>query len=99
MEQHEKNKKALVGIILTITAMIIGLIITSYMDPHASSHKVFGVTYMTMNNPFYEVINNEIEKVVNQSGDHLMTLDPALNVEKQNQQIYSFINNMLMAYL
>lgn len=92
MEQHEKNKKALVGIILTITAMIIGLIITSYMDPHASSHKVFGVTYMTMNNPFYEVINNEIEKVVNQSGDHLMTLDPALNVEKQNQQIYSFIN-------
>lgn len=47
MEQHEKNKKALVGIILTITAMIIGLIITSYMDPHASSHKVFGVTYMT----------------------------------------------------
>lgn len=92
MEQHEKNKKAIVGIILTITAMIIGLIVTSYMNPHSSSHKVFGVTYMTMNNPFYEVINNEIEKVVDENGDRLMTLDPALDVEKQNQQIYSFIH-------
>lgn len=91
MKQHEKNKKAIVGIILTMTAMIIGIILTSYLDTRSSSHKVFGVTYMTMNNPFYEVINNEIQKVVEENGDYLMTLDPAMDVDKQNQQIYSFI--------
>lgn len=91
MEQHEKNKKAVLGIIITITAMVIGIILTSYFDTRSTTRKVFGVTYMTMNNPFYEVINNEIQKVVEENGDQLMTLDPALDVDKQNQQIYSFI--------
>ena len=91
MELHKRNRIAFVGIIVTITAMVISIVITSYMDPRTLTHKTFGVTYMTMNNPFYEIINNEIQKVVDKNGDQLMTLDPALDVEKQNQQIYSFI--------
>ena len=58
---HKQNQKALFGIIVTIAMMIVGLIYTSYSRP-SSHHKVFGVTYMTMNNPFYEIINNELEK-------------------------------------
>lgn len=55
------------------------------------SHQVFGVTYMTMNNPFYEVIDNQLEKVIEANGDQLITLDPSLDIEKQIEQIRSFI--------
>lgn len=87
---NKVNIKYLVGILCIVVAMLVGTIYVRYITP-SSSYKVFGVSYMTMNNPFYEVINNEIIKVVEKNGDHLITLDPALDVEKQNQQIYSFI--------
>lgn len=62
-----------------------------YTAPVAK-HKVFGVSYMTMNNPFYKIINNEILKVVEKNNDTLITLDPELDVDKQNEQIYKFID-------
>ena len=70
--------------------MFVGSVYVKYEIPNIS-HKVFGVTYMTMNNPFYEVINNELLKVVESYGDDLLTLDPALDIDKQIEQIYSFI--------
>ncbi len=51
----------------------------------------FGATYMTMNNPFYEIIDNEIRSEVEAEGDTLVTRDPALDVKKQIQQIQEFI--------
>ncbi|OCN06151.1 ribose ABC transporter substrate-binding protein [Erysipelotrichaceae bacterium MTC7] len=57
-----------------------------------SGKKVFGSTYMTMNNPFFDVINDEIKKEVEANGDILITLDPALDVSNQNEQIYSLID-------
>lgn len=74
----------MVLIIFTVTYNI-------YMVPVAK-HKVFGVSYMTMNNPFYKIINNEILKVVEKNNDTLITLDPELDVDKQNEQIYKFID-------
>lgn len=74
----------LVLIIFTVTYNI-------YTAPIAK-HKVFGVSYMTMNNPFYKIINNEILKVVEKNNDTLITLDPELDVDKQNEQIYKFID-------
>ncbi|WP_278933559.1 sugar ABC transporter substrate-binding protein [Megamonas funiformis] len=71
-------------IIFTVTYNI-------YTAPVAK-HKVFGVSYMTMNNPFYKIINNEILKVVEKNNDTLITLDPELDVDKQNEQIYKFID-------
>lgn len=50
-----------------------------------------GVTYMTLNNTFYQVITNEIEKVVNEKNDLLYVRDPALSEEKQIEQINDFI--------
>ena len=74
----------MVLIIFTVTYNI-------YTAPVAK-HKVFGVSYMTMNNPFYKIINNEILKVVEKNNDTLITLDPELDVDKQNEQIYKFID-------
>lgn len=74
----------MVLIIFTVTYNI-------YTAPVAK-HKVFGVSYMTMNNPFYKIINNEILKVVEKNNDTLITLDPELDVDKQNEKIYKFID-------
>lgn len=52
---------------------------------------------MTMNNPFYEVVNNEIKKEIESKGDTLITLDPALDKNKQNEQIYYFIQEKVNA--
>ncbi len=56
-----------------------------------SAHK-FGATYMTMNNPFFEVINGTIRATVESNGDILITRDPALDAERQTQQIYDLID-------
>ena len=87
----DKNQKKILSIIFfLVIVMFVGSVYVKYEIPNIS-HKVFGVTYMTMNNPFYEVINNELLKVVESYGDDLLTLDPALDIDKQIEQIYSFI--------
>lgn len=50
-------------------------------------HKKIGATYMTLNNPFYQIIDNEIRSVVNANGDILISLDPQLSLERQVQQL------------
>lgn len=41
----------------------------------------------TLNNPFYQIIDNEIRSVVNANGDILISLDPQLSLERQVQQL------------
>lgn len=92
-DQKIKNKIKTLFIIISIiiSSIVIANIYSLYQVP-SSSFRRFGVTYMTMNNPFYEVINNELKKEIEAKGDQLMTLDPALDIKKQEEQIYSFIN-------
>ncbi len=52
----------------------------------------FGATYMTMNNPFYEIIDNEIRGIVEARGDMLITRDPALDISKQIEQVKEMID-------
>ena len=40
-----------------------------------------------MNNEFYKVVNNQIRMQVEKNGDEMITLDPALDQKKQNEQI------------
>lgn len=57
----------------------------------------FGATYMTMNNPFFEIIDDEIRSVVEGHGDVLITRDPALHQDKQIEQIYELIDRRVAA--
>lgn len=52
----------------------------------------FGATYMTMNNPFYMIIDDEIRSELEAKGDTLVSRDPALDVQKQIEQIEDFIH-------
>lgn len=60
-------------------------------------HKKFGATYMTMNNPYFGVLNDSIKEVVEANGDFLIVRDPAQDQEKQNQQILEMIEEGVKA--
>ena len=89
MKRFYKN---MTYIIIFFMLLIIFTVTYNIYTAPVAKHKVFGVSYMTMNNPFYKIINNEILKVVEKNNDALITLDPELDVDKQNEQIYKFID-------
>ena len=89
MKRFYKN---MTYIIIFFMVLIIFTVTYNIYTAPVAKHKVFGVSYMTMNNPFYKIINNEILKVVEKNNDSLITLDPELDVDKQNEQIYKFID-------
>ena len=83
----------------TVTAVLVLLGVLAFLDRNNDfsltqkerAHK-FGATYMTMNNPFFEVINETIRATVESNGDILITRDPALDAVRQTQQIYDLID-------
>ena len=84
------KKRAGICIIIAFFGLIIAIYMKTYFcyaQKYQKHKRVFGATYMTMNNQFYKVINNEIKLQVEENGDHLIALDPALDSEKQNEQI------------
>lgn len=53
---------------------------------------VFGYTSMTQNNPFFQVLEEAIRKEVEARGDKLITMNPAMDVELQINQIEDLIS-------
>lgn len=53
---------------------------------------LFGATYMTLNNPFFKVIDQEMRNVIEANGDVMITMDPELSLEKQIDQIHYLMN-------
>jgi len=53
----------------------------------ASKGRLFGVTFQTMNNPFFVELNEGIRQVVEAHGDRLITLDAQWNSLKQKNDI------------
>ncbi len=53
--------------------------------------RLFGATYMTRNNPYFDVLHEALEEVVEGNGDILISRDPSQNQEKQNAQIQEMI--------
>ena len=52
---------------------------------------VFGATYMTMNNPYYQVLDDQLRAEIEAKGDILLTRDAAMNQNRQNQEIRDLI--------
>lgn len=106
---QEKQKKSVPNMRKRLDAasilILIGIIVLLYAKVFYSYEKTygknktraFGATYMTMNNNFYPVLNNEIRSAVEKKGDRLMTLDPALDQKKQTEQIYYLIQQKVDA--
>lgn len=65
---------------------------TDYSLRQNEHRRKLGAVYMTLNNPFYEVIDEEIRTVVENHGDALISRDPALSVDRQVEEIRELID-------
>ena len=91
----ERRKKKRLFMIIGLAVMIVGVeafINLGKMIAFYRAGRKFGATYMTMNNPFYEIMDDEIRNALEAKGDMLLTRDPALDVEKQISQIREFVD-------
>lgn len=80
-----------VGLAL-LTAGFYHFIQTDYSLRQNEHRRKLGAVYMTLNNPFYEIIDEEIRTVVENHGDILISRDPALSVERQVEEIRELID-------
>jgi ribose transport system substrate-binding protein len=60
---------------------------TSTASTSTSTGRLLGVTFQTMNNPFFVDLNEGLKKVVEGRGDRLVTLDAQFNSLKQKNDI------------
>ena len=58
-----------------------------YSVSQKENSRLIGVSYMTMNNEFYEIMSEEISARVEAEGDRMILRDPALNADRQVEQI------------
>lgn len=92
MENRKYHFYNIVIIIVTLLTCMVGFfslngMISSSMQEKTKRPIVFGSTYMTMNNPYFEVINTEIKEQIHNNGDELITMDPVLSTKRQVEQI------------
>lgn len=91
-KEYEKKGIIITVVFVSIIMMIVGIIM--YMDKRYdySRYEIeganrFGVSFMTMNNPFFAVISDSIRTAAEANGDIVIVRDPALDAERQNTQI------------
>ena len=101
-QQSKKNLTNKIVILagIAVFAFFIGVyvcVFSNYWKHYHTKKRVFGATYMTMNNEFYKVVNNQICSEVEKNGDHMITLDPALDEKKQNDQIKELVKKKVDA--
>ena len=78
-----------VGYISIAVVFAISIVLLFYSrnkNESGKAKRTIGASYMTMNNPYFEVINEEIKAVVENKGDVLETRDSAMDAEVQAEQ-------------
>lgn len=79
-----------VAVVFAISIML--LFCSRNKNETGKAKRTIGASYMTMNNPYFEVINEEIKAVVENKGDVLETRDSAMDAEVQAEQVEGFID-------
>lgn len=93
-----KNKYISDIIIILVTAAVIAAGAYIYLcgKDYSLNQKrksyLIGASYMTMNNEFYKILSEEIISKVEAEGDRMVLRDPALNAERQIEQIYEMLD-------
>ena len=83
-------------LILALTAAVLYILLLYPGDVSArqtENRRIFGATYMTMNNPYYQVLDNCLRSEIEAGGDVLLTRDAAMDQERQNEEIQELISS------
>jgi len=84
-----------------IVMVVVPLLITMYLlflspdDLSAGQRgkqRTFGATYMTMNNPYFQMLDAQIQALLEVHGDVLITRDAAMDQERQNQEMQELVD-------
>ena len=81
-----------VSVVIIIGTLLVLLTKQSVLRNKTHIPDIFGATYMTMDNQYFEVLNSAIEEIVESNGDILVTRDPAQSQTKQNSQIIDMLD-------
>lgn len=87
-----KKRLSLTGISVLIMLIVTGFIIYQVEQHENKKTVVFGATYMTMNNSYFEILNDNIQEIIEANGDILISRDPFQDQLKQNRQIYDMLD-------
>jgi ribose transport system substrate-binding protein len=68
------------------------------VSPAPNKNRLFGVSFQTMNNPFFVDLNNGLKKVIEGRGDRLVTLDAQFNSLKQKNDISDLLQQQPAAF-
>lgn len=86
------------GILLSFDAVILGILFFRLYGSHDYSFNqkensyLIGASYMTMNNEFYKIMSEEISARAEAEGDRMMMRDPALDADRQVEQIQEMLD-------
>ena len=96
-----KNIRRSIFPFAAIVMVVVPLLITMYLlflspdDLSAGQRgrqRTFGATYMTMNNPYFQMLDAQIQALLEVHGDVLITRDAAMDQERQNQEIQELVD-------
>lgn len=83
---------AMVMIPLLLTVYLLFLSPRDLSASQTGNQRTFGATYMTMNNPYFQVLDTQIRAFVELRGDILLTRDGAMDQNRQNQEIQELVD-------
>lgn len=96
VDSTERKVKIWQWITNMLVIAFIAVALLAFSQDHSKSHKeksrLIGCSYMTMNNEFYQILNEQVSHRVEAERDRLMLRDPALDVNRQIEQINSMID-------
>lgn len=92
-----RNLYTLILIITVAVIFAVGLSMLVLPQKDLSLHQnekktIFGGVYMTLNNPFYQIINTEMRSLIEANNGILLTRNPSLNAERQQEQILELVD-------
>lgn len=94
--KNKKKRKKIYALLLTyllIAGISFVTILLFYIHTEQKQPRIFGATYMTMNNPYFTSLDDSIRQAVEAHGDILISRDPLQNQDRQNQQIEEMIRD------
>lgn len=92
-----RNLYTLILIITVAVIFAVGLSLLVFAQKDLSLHQnekktIFGGVYMTLNNPFYQIIDTEMRSLIEANNGILLTRNPSLNAERQQEQILELVD-------
>ena len=86
------NRKVILAVVLLAAATALTGCRAAEVVEGEHDPRIFGATYMTRNNPYFDVLHEAIENVVEGNGDIVISRNPCQDQEKQNEQILEMLD-------